>query len=196
MRLIRLAQALSAILIFSTTMCAQQPPTNVPAGPIKGRIALINTAVLQEQIGEYRAKLEALNRQFEPRVKEVQTLIDRINALETTIKTQTGTLSPARVAEMTEQLGQMKRDHQRKTEDLQADAERARDQALAPLKEKLSKFLEDFTAKRGIVLLIDIANGIESNVLVWFDQRVDITQEFITEYNKANPVPAGAAGKP
>ena len=88
---------------------------------------------------------------------------------------------------MTEQLDQMKREQKRKAEDLQADGERTKDQMLSPLKEKMQKFLQDFTAKHGIIMLIDLGNALDSNTVLWFDQRADITQEFIKEYNQANP---------
>jgi outer membrane protein len=165
--------------------------TAAPAAPkslVKGKIAVINTQVLQEQIGEYKAKIDGLNRQFEPRVREVQSLVDKINALETTIKSQSGVLTPAKLAEMNEQLEQMKRDQKRKAEDLQSDGERAQVQTLAPIKEKLQKFLQDFTAKRGITVLWDLGNAVEANAMVWYDSRADVTQDFIKEYNRANPV--------
>jgi outer membrane protein len=170
--------------------------SNVPPALPKGKVAVINTAAFQQQVLEVRAKIEALNKQFEPRVKEVQGLNDRIQALENTIKTQSSALSAAKVAEMTEQLESMKRDYQRKGEDLQADANRAKDRAFEPITGKLGKFAEEYTAKRGIVLLIDLANAAQAGAIVWVDARTDITQDFINEYNKANPVPTAAPAKP
>jgi Skp family chaperone for outer membrane proteins len=161
-------------------------------GGQKTKIAFINSAELQAKLNDYKQKVDELNHQFEPRVKEVQTLIDRINALENTIKTQSGVLPPAKIAEMTDQLNEMKVQQKRKTEDLQADGERARNQQLAPFKEKLRKFLQQFTAKHDISLLVDLANGLESNTIVWFDPRADLSATFIAEYNAANPVAAAA----
>ena len=161
----------------------------------KGKIGVINTAAFQEKVEEFKAKVDSLNRQFEPRVKEIRALNDKINALETTLKSQNGVLSPAKVAEMTENLDGMKREYKRKQEDLEADAGRARDKAFEPITGKLGKFAEDYTAKRGIVLLVDISNALQSGVVIWFDSRSDVTQDFINEYNKANPV-ATAAAKP
>jgi len=128
-------------------------------------------------------------------LQHVQGLADKINALETTLKQQTGVLAAAKVAEMTENLDNMKREYKRKAEDLEADAGRERDKAFAPISGKLGKFAEDYTAKRGIVMLVDIANALQSGTVIWFDPRSDITQDFINEYNKANPV-ATAAAKP
>lgn len=170
----------------SAAPAAQKSPA-APTSLVKGKIAVINTQVLQEQIGEYKAKIDGLNRQFEPRMREVQSIVDKINALETTIKSQSGVLTPAKLAEMNEQLEQMKREQKRKAEDLQSDGERAQTQTLAPIKEKLQKFLQAFTAKRGITVLWDLGNAVEANAMVWYDQRADVTQEFIKEYNQANP---------
>jgi len=198
MKVFKLALAALALQLVGVSALAQQPGAGVPRAPAllpKGKIAVINTAAFQEKVEEFKAKIESLNRQFEGRVKEVQGLNDRINALETTLKSQTGVLTPAKVAEMTENLETMKRDYKRKAEDLEADGGRARDKAFEPITAKLGKFAEDYTAKRGIVMLVDISSALQSGIVVWFDLRSDITQDFINEYNKANPV-ATAATKP
>jgi outer membrane protein len=187
--------ALAALLCLTASAFAQQPPAaaaKAPAALPKGKVAVLNTAQFQQEVGEYKAKYEALNKQFEPRVREVQGIGDRITALENTIKTQGGTLSAAKVAEMTEQIESMKRDYQRKSEDLQADGNRATDRALEPIKGKLMKFAEQYTAKNGIVVLIDLASAQQAGAVLWFDPRTDVTKDFINEYNKANPVSTGA----
>jgi Skp family chaperone for outer membrane proteins len=186
------------ILVAVVAAPAQsQPPLAPPqqpraAGLPAAKIAVINTARFQDQVGEFRVKIEALNRQFETRVKEVQSIADRITALEQTLKTQSNVLTPARIAEQTEQLEMMKKDYQRKAEDLQADASRARDAAFKPISDKLGKFAEDYTKRKGISLLVDLANALQSGVVVWFDPRTDVTDDFIAEYNRANPAPGAA----
>ena len=206
MKSARLVSLIIGVLVLSATAWAQtgtgaaRPAgagsPNIPrpaAGPApsKGKIAFVNSGELQEKLVDYKAKIDELGRQFEPRIKEVQTLQERAVALENTIKAQGATLSPAKVAEMTEQLEQMKRDLTRKQEDLQADGDKARNQQMAPLKDKLQKFLQEFTNKHGITLLIDLSNAVETNTLLWFDQRADVTQQFIAEYNQALGQPAG-----
>lgn len=198
--------ALTAILLATlggvasgqvTSGLSPQTGAAPPAIATRGKIAVVNTAMFQEQIAEFKSKIEALNRQFEPRVKDVQGLGDRINALETTLKTQSSALPPARIAEMTEQLDTMKKDYKRKGEDLQADASRTRDKAFEPIQAKLGKFAEQYTASRGIVLLLSMGDALQSGTLLWFDPRADITQDFITAYNKANPqAPPPANPKP
>ncbi|HEV8483659.1 MAG TPA: OmpH family outer membrane protein [Blastocatellia bacterium] len=200
MRIVQLMLALAALSIAASAQQVSAPTQGRPAGVVtKGKVAFINTGIFQEQIGEFKARVEALNRQFEPRVRELQSKGERVAALENTIKTQSGVLAPAKLAETNEQLEREKREYQRKQEDLEADGNRAKDQLLGPIREKLTKFVEAYTEKRGISMLIDLANAIQSNTIVWYDPRADITQDFVTEYNKANPVataPAPAPQKP
>lgn len=195
MKAIKLAIGALALQAFCLPAVAQQPGAAPPAGLPKGKVAVINTTAFQQNVEEFKAKIDSLTRQFEPRVKEVQGLADKINALETTLKQQSGVLAPAKVAEMTENLESMKREYKRKAEDLEADAGRARDKAFEPISAKLGKFAEEYTAKRGIVMLVDLGNAVQSGTVIWFDPRSDVTQDFISEYNKANPV-ATAATKP
>ena len=202
MKLFKLQFVSITLLLIAVSAFAQQPAATPPKpapGPAllpKGKVAVINTAIFQEQVEEFKAKVDQLNRQFEPRVKEVQSLADKINALETTIKSQSSVLTPARVAEMTENLEVMKREYQRKGEDLQAEAARTRDKAFEPITGKLTKFAEDYTAKRGIIVLVDISNAVQSGTVLWYDPRTDVTQDFVNAYNKANPMTTAPAPKP
>jgi Skp family chaperone for outer membrane proteins len=182
-----------ALFAIGGSAMAQTPAA--PAG--KGKIAVINTGVFQEQIGEFKAKLDALNKQFEPRIRELDQLGTQIKTREDTLKSQGSALTPAKVAELTEQVESMKREYQRKGEDLQADGGKARDLALQPVSEKLERFAREYTARKGITVLIDLANAYNAGLIVWLDQRLDVTEDFIKEYNKANAVPAaGATPKP
>jgi Skp family chaperone for outer membrane proteins len=200
MRLRIVIQTVLAIASLAIAASAQATAPQSRPAATKGKIAFINTGIFQDQIGEFKARVDALNRQFEPRVRDLQSKGERVAALENTIKTQSGVLAPAKLAETNEQLEREKREYQRKQEDLEADGNRAKDQVLGPIREKLTKFVEAYTEKRGITMLIDLANAIQSNTIVWFDPRADITQDFVAEYNKTNPVtgapPAGTPQKP
>jgi Skp family chaperone for outer membrane proteins len=202
MKLIKFALTALAFQVLGVCAIAQQPaagaPQKAPAPATlpKGKVAVINTAAFQAEVSEFKQKIDDLNRQFEPRVRDVKSLEDKISALENTLKSQSQVLAPARVAEMTENLEQMKREYQRKGEDLQADAGRARDKAFEPITGKLGKFAEAYTAKRGIVMMIDIANAVQSGTVLWYDPRADVTKDFVAEYNKANPLTTTAPVTP
>lgn len=194
MKILKFALTLLALQLIGISALAQQPAAVAPqqaAAPAllpKGKIAVVNTSVFLDDVLEFKDKIETINRQFEARMRDVQGKADKINALEQTIKSQSGVLTPAKIAEMTENLDTMKRDYQRSAEDLQADANRARTKAFEPVNGKLLKFAEDYAAKRGIVLLIDLASAVQAGAVVWTDPRLDVTKDFVGEYNKANPV--------
>jgi len=97
----RIFPAILALAGLAIVASAQQPATSGQARPTaavpqKGKIAFVNTGIFQEQIGEFKSRVEALNRQFEPRVRELQSKGERVAALENTIKTQGGVLAPPR----------------------------------------------------------------------------------------------------
>lgn len=183
-------------LAFAQQSVTTPPPgaatTQVVPGGLKGKVAVINTAVLQDTIFEFKSKRDALNKQFEPRVRDLELLAGQIQSRENTLKTQGDSLTPAKRAELTEQVESLKREYQRKGEDLEADGGRARDIALKPISEKLDRFAREYAAKKGISVLVDLAGAYNSGILVWFEPRLDVTEDFVKEYNKANPV-AGAA---
>lgn len=189
MKRTRVVFSLFALLVFSVAASAQTAPG-------KGRIAVINTTVFQEKIAEFKAKIDALNKQFEPRVRDLEQLGQRIQQMENTIQNGRGTLTPAKIAELSEQMEGLKKEYQRKGEDLQVDGNRVREQALQPVSEKLERFARDYTARKGISILFDLANAVNSNMIVWYDPKMDVTDDFITEYNKANPSAAPSSNPP
>jgi outer membrane protein len=61
---------------------------------------------------------------------------------------------------------------------------------------KLFQFLQTYSQQRGIVLIINLAGAAQSGTIAYWNPGADITQDFVTEYNKANPVPGAAAAPP
>ena len=191
MNVMNLTRTAVTLLVLGTAAFAQQ--TGGAAAASAKKIAIINTGYFQTRIDEFRVRMESLNKQFEGRVREITQLEQRIQTLENTAKTPG--MTAAKVAELSEQAEALKREYQRKGEDLQADGGRAREQTLQPISEKLERFARDYTNRHGISMLIDIANAINSGNVVWYNPRLDVTEDFIKEYNKANPVAAAPAPK-
>ncbi|HKR00513.1 MAG TPA: hypothetical protein VJT09_07555, partial [Pyrinomonadaceae bacterium] len=76
---------------------------------------------------------------------------------------------------------------ERDSEMLRAQEKRMRD-VMAPIREDIHKSLEQFVMVRGITLLLDSS---KTACVVGCDKQataaLDITEEFITEYNRLNP---------
>jgi outer membrane protein len=62
-----------------------------------------------------------------------------------------------------------------------------------PVYDKVTKFLDTYCQPRGIVMVLEIGAANQAGILIFASQATDITDDFIKEYNKAHPPPAGAA---
>jgi Skp family chaperone for outer membrane proteins len=91
-----------------------------------------------------------------------------------------------------DQLEQLKKDIQRKSEDAQAAYNRRRQDLFGPLQEEIGKALEAFAKARGINVIIDGAQV----PLLYAADSVDITRAFIAEFNSKNPATASATPTP
>ena len=176
---------------------APRPNTGAGAAgaPVDGKIAVINTQAFADKILELKSKAETVNKQYEPRFKALQAKKTQIDTLEAEIRKQTNVISADALAKLTDQYTQLATQYKREGEDLQAEYNRAAQTSLQPVQQKLQDFVRDYSAKRNIVLILDLPGSYQAGIIGYFNQAIDITDDFIAEYNKANPVP-GAAPAP
>jgi len=97
---------------------------------------------------------------------------------------------------MREEYDQLKKQGTRELEDLQAESNKALESQTKSVRDKLSQFISNYAGQRGITLIVDLPGAYQSGILAFWSPNVDITEDFIAEYNKANPVPTGAAPAP
>src|SRR4030095_16830064 len=91
-----------------------------------------------------------------------------------------------------DQLDQLKKDIQRKSEDAQAAYNRRRQELFTPLQTEIGNALEAFAKARGINVIIDAAQV----PLLYAADSIDITRAFITDFNSKNPVTAATTTTP
>lgn len=173
---------------------APQPAAASEGGTgAQGKIAIINTAAFRVGIDELRVKLESLNKEFEPQGKELEGLQKQIEELKNKVANQGATVQPSVRNGWMEQGAELERTLKRKTEDYQTLFQK-RGQALAgPILEKINQFLGQYSHQHNIVMVLEREVAESSNLLVWATPTVEITEDFIKEYNKANPSSAPAA---
>jgi Skp family chaperone for outer membrane proteins len=85
-----------------------------------------------------------------------------------------------------DQLEQLKKDIQRKSEDAQAAYTKRQGVLFAPLQEDIGRALDAFAKAHNINLVIDAARV----PIIYAADSMDITQAFINEFNSKNPVTA------
>jgi Skp family chaperone for outer membrane proteins len=182
---------LAAIVLtaLSVSAAAQQPASGtVP----EGKVVVINTTAFPSQIGELKQKYDQIDTQFKDRYQKLQGTVDQMTKLENEIKAQGQVLTADKLREKQEQYETLKRQATRDNEDLRVEAEKALEAATKPVRDKLYQSLNNYSTKNGIVMVINLAGAAQSGALAFWDPKSDITEDFIKEYNKANPVPGGA----
>ncbi len=88
----------------------------------------------------------------------------------------------------------MGRNFKVKQEDLKAGLERRRQVVVGPIYQDVMKALQEFAVKNGYAVILDGAKLEEAQILMAFNNKFDVTKEFIAFYN-ARPAGTTAAAK-
>jgi Skp family chaperone for outer membrane proteins len=202
---ILLALVISALLslVAFAQPTPQPPPRSAPQTPAasaggtgaQGKIAIINTAAFRVGIGEFKIKLEALNKEFEPQNGELAALQKQIDELKNKVQKEGGAVQPSVRNGWIEQGAELEKTLKRKSEDYQTLFQRRGREMVAPISDKINKFFDQYCQQRNIIIVLNREIAENSNLLVWNAPTVEITEDFITEYNKVHPSSTPAAPK-
>jgi Skp family chaperone for outer membrane proteins len=181
---------------------ATSPPAESPApgggggSGAEGKVAIMFFGQFRQGINELKVKLDALNTELEPKRKEIQTLDDELNKLKEKIQTQGTTVSPQVRNQWVEEATEKEKLLKRQAEDFEGFAQRRFGEVSQPVYEKIQKGIASYSQQRGIVLVLEGSQSFQAGVMVWSAPATDITEDFIKEFNKANPAGSPpAAGK-
>jgi Skp family chaperone for outer membrane proteins len=168
-----------------------QPPASNAAPSLTGKIAVIDSsAFADEKAGIARVvnAMKGITAQFQPVNNELQGMQTRYNTLVDEIQ-KTGTVAdPKTIAAKQDQAEQLKRDMERKAQDAQVALEKRRGEVLGPLQDDVYNALQAYAQQRGIAIVID-ANRVP---VLYAADSVDITRDFIAEYNRTHPATAAS----
>ena len=187
--MVKLKSAAFALLALAAIAASASAQATVP----DGKVVVINTTEFPSKIGELRLKYEQVDNQFKNEYQKLDSLGKQIVQLENEIKAQQQVLTQDKLREKQDQYEDLKRRFTRDKEDLQAAVEKAIETATKPVRDKLYQSLNNYAAKNGIVMIVNLAGAAQTGTLAFWDPKSDITNDFMVEYNKANPVPTSAA---
>ena len=202
-RLIAAVALLTTVAIISVSAQQQQPkpgPTTAPAASAPqanvavpdSKLAMIySDAFLDPKTGiaRFNSLLTTLNREFQPRQTELQSLQQKINTLSKEIDDTQNVAAPDSIRQKRDQLAQMNTDFKRKGEDAEAAYNKRRGEIFLPLQQDIGKALETFAKARGITVIVD---GSQVPV-VYAADSIDITRAFIADFNSKNPATASVS---
>jgi Skp family chaperone for outer membrane proteins len=190
-----IAGAFVLALCVSSAFGQTRPATGAQApaqtaGPVpESKIALIYSDLFLDAktgIARFNTLVGTLNREFQPRQTELQTMQQKIQALTDDLQKTAAVADPKTLQTKQEQLEQMNKDFKRKGEDAQGAYDRRRKEIFTPLQDDIGKALEAYAKSHNINVIID-----GSQVpLVYAADALDITRAFINDFNSKNPATA------
>lgn len=181
--------AIAALAALAANASAQQATqAGVGAALPEGKIAVVNTQAFPAGIGELKVKYDQVEKQFQSRYQQLQTLENQLKQMESDIQLKGQTLAPDKLQELQNNYADLKKKGTRDYEDLKAEYDRTIDTATKPVRDKLYQFLNNYATQRNIVLVINLAGAAQTGSLAYWNPGTDITDDFVAEYNKANPV--------
>jgi len=181
--------------LFATSAIAQTGAAQ-PAGT--GKIALINTYAFGDEkagIAKFRNALGTLETEFKPINDELKTMGTRYQTLAADIQKmqQSNPAVPVdqkAVQSKVDEYQSLETNIKRKQEDAKARYERRYSEVVGPVYGDIIKAMNDFAKQKGYAVILDGAKLEEANILLGFDDKYDVTKDFIAFYNTR---PAGTA---
>ena len=177
--------------VFAVSAFAQ---TTAPTG----KIALIDTRFFdsKEGITKYVNAMTSLDNEFKPDFTSLQSMSTKIKTLQTDITNLQKQITDGKVPvdeksanSKVEEYDKLTREFKFKEEDLKVRYQRRELVVMNPIKQDIGKALDEFAKKNGFSLILDGAKLDGAGLILAFDDKSDVTKEFITFYN-ARPTPA------
>jgi len=175
------------------------------------KIGLVNTLAFEDPkagITKLVTASNSIETEFKQPATELETMYKRMQTLQGELKILTDQLNnpntPAAVDKTklqanaqtkTDEGEKLARDFKFKQEDLKARLDRRRQVVVGPVYADVMRALQEFAVKNGYAVILDGARLEEAQILMAFNNKYDVTKEFITFYN-ARPAGTAAAAKP
>jgi Skp family chaperone for outer membrane proteins len=186
--------------IFAISGFAQTP---APAG----KLGVVNTNAFADSKGgitKYITALTSLEKEMQPDMTALQTMGNKIQSLEkelTDLQNQLNNekLPPAVDKAKLQTTAQTKyqeyqdlgRQFKVKQEDYKVKLERREAAVVSPISRDIMGALQEFGKKNGYMMILDASKLDGAGLLLAFDEKYDVTKDFITFYN-ARPATTAA----
>lgn len=185
--------------VFAASAFGQANPAASSTGT--GKIGLINLSEFADEkggIGKFKTALTTFNAELKPAVDELngmetkrQTLAKEINTLQQQASAPSAVpVKPDVVNAKIEEYQNLEITMKRKQEDLKRRQEGRYAALVGPIYGDILRALNEFAKQKGYAVILDGAKLEQADILLGFDEKYNVTKEFITFYNAR---PAGTA---
>lgn len=174
---------------------AAVPPTAPAAAavPTNALIAIVQIDAFSDARGGITRLTNAartLETQFQPRQTELRTMQTNLEKIASQIQTTQAVAKPEEIQRLREQAETMQLEIQRKGQDAQRDYEKRAAEVLAPIQTTINEALVEYARGRGFNMILN-ATALAGQIIP-LSSTMDITQEFIADFNRKNPATAAA----
>ena len=185
MKVFRIIIAAAAFAAFTILAQTQTRPAPAPAN-----IAVIDSAAFSAEktgIARVMAVRQQVEAKFQPLRAELRGMRDRLNTMRADIEKKRLAQDVKLTQQQSEEADRLEIQIKRKAEDAQTSYQKESLAILDPLQKDIGTALTAYAQSKGITLLID-ANRVP---IVYAAENLDITRDFINDYNRTHP--AGTA---
>ena len=166
------------------TVTQSATPTNI------GIIDSSRFADEKTGIARVGTAMKQLEVKFQPLRAEIRGMRDRLNTMRADLQKKRAIQDAATTARQAEEADNLEIQIKRKAEDAQVSYQKETLAIMEPLQNDLGNAVIAFAQSKGITLVLD-ANRVP---IIYAATSLDITQDFINDYNRKNP--AGSAPAP
>ena len=188
MKAFRIIVAAVAFVAFTIIVQTQTRPAPAPTN-----IAIIDSAAFSDEkagIARVMVAMQGIEARFQPVRAELRTMRERLATMRSDLQKKRQVQDPKLTAQQAEAADRLEIDIKRKAEDAQTNYKKESLAAIEPLQKDIGTALTAYAQSRGITLLID-ANQVP---IIYAAASVDVTKDFIADYNRTHP--AGATPAP
>lgn len=197
-RLVVAAMAVAAFAILAHTQTRPAPggapPQNRPAaGP--ANIAIIDSSAFSDEkagIARVMVAMRQLEAKFQPVRNELRGMRDKLNTMRSDLQKKQAIQDAKITQQQAEEAERLDVQIKRKAEDAQASYQKESLAILEPLQKDIGDALNAFAQAKGISLLIDV-NRVP---VIYASSSLDVTKDFIAEYNRTHPAAGAAPARP
>ena len=193
MKVFRVVVAATAFVAFTVLVQTQTRPAPSPTN-----IAIIDSSAFSDEktgIARVMAGMQQVEAKFQPLRAELRGMRDRLSKMRADLQSKSALQDPKLTQQQTDEADRLELQIKRKAEDAQTSYQRESLAILDPLQKDIGTALTAYAQSRGITLLID-ANRVP---IVYAAASLDITKDFINDYNRTHPAgtaPAAAPARP
>ena len=188
---------LPAVLLSLTALAQNNGGGAAPANPTGGtKIGVIDIQQAIMATNEGQRDFTALQKKFEPKQSELNTLNKEIESLKQQLQTQGDKLNDAARGDLVKSIESKQKTLQRQAEDAQSDFQSQQGEIANRIGGKMLQLIDKFAKERKYSVIVDVSG--QASPVLWADAQTNITKEIVDSYNAQSGVaaPTPAAGAP